>query len=137
MCRRGIPGNLCRVLGLALLTASCTHTQSDVIRVSPSVYEPQADPSTVMVLSGGTDRPYEVLAIVSADKKKQYGDIQEHELIPLLQKEAAALGADALIDLEFERYHGRVWLGVEGNAMTARAKAIRFTDGQESSRPSS
>lgn len=83
---------------------------------------------SVEIIYGGTDRPHRVIGDVKANKGARfvwspYPEIAEGE--EALRKKAAKMGADAVINTQFDRGIS-VW---SWKAVKGRGTAIAFEDG--------
>ncbi len=74
--------------------AACAPTGRNV-RTGPVLAAKAPDCAIMVALDGKLDRPYEIVGLVEAE-----GTGSITQLIPVLQREACALGADALVSLQ-------------------------------------
>lgn len=81
------------LLSLLLVLTACT--TADVLRVDP-LPRPARDPATVEVLFQQPTRAFKVIAWISAANKTTVG-VSSQKIVNRLRKEAAKLGADALL----------------------------------------
>lgn len=120
-------------LSLAALSLTACAPTGRNVRTGPVLSAKPADCPIVVALDGKLDRPYEIVGLVEAE-----GTGSITELIPVLQREACALGADALVSLQQAVGTGYNAVAQSQNGMGqgigtsyatyhATATAVRFT----------
>lgn len=121
--------------GALAIASGCAPTGRHA-RTGPVLEAKPDDCAILVALDNRLDRPYEVVGLVEAE-----GTTSFTTLIPILQQEACALGADALINLSqalgsgynaLAQSNGTMAQGVGTSYSTyhATATAVRFTAAQ-------
>lgn len=93
---------------LAVLSAGCGGVRHQSIRTSSRVLPPRPDTAAVHIYRAGQrpDFPYEEVGVVSATKQASsaFGSARIGDVIGIIQDQARALGADAIILQEASEY---------------------------------
>lgn len=130
----GMPSRLASAsaAALALVFLAACGPSGRHVRTGPALPARPFDCAVTVALDGKVDRPYEVVGLVEAE-----GTGGMTELIPILQREACALGADGLVQLRQAVGSGYTAVAQAGNGMGqgmgssystyhATATAVRF-----------
>lgn len=105
--------------------------QANSIRFGEHQYAPRPVGSQVDVLLSEPSRPYEVIGLVTADKQAAttIGQVKESDLYPALIEQARLIGADAIVDIQFETFaKSAVFSSRNKHALKASAKAIKYKE---------
>jgi hypothetical protein len=109
--------------GLILLAGCRSHTE--VVRLDDRRLDPKPLHESIAILRGEPDRPYREIALVEVKKRAliPFRPPAGYAVHPELKLKAAQLGADAVIQVEYERDRLRA-------TVTALGKAVKFLDSQ-------
>ncbi len=102
---------LCAVVfANALLFTGCASGPREIQRVDPREIRPARSPRNVELLSKSPDQPYHEIAVVDSFRAKKLDAEVTSRMMEDLQKKAAALGADAVINVRrlADRHEGFV-----------------------------
>ena len=114
------------LIALSCLLAGCV--QAEVVRLGTAAPLPAVAPSLVAVFRTPPQQPFAEVAMVSV---KGWKSISANELLAALKKEAAAIGANAIIleTMDEQRVKGATVVGgfiVLHKDRVARALAVRL-----------
>ncbi len=117
-----------RVLSLSALLGALACTSADILRLDPTP-RPQTNPASIQLIGQEPQRPYKVIAIVSAQAGDPgTGNSAEHVRARLL-KEAARLGGHAIL---FDTSSLTRIGGDKSERQQLTGKVIVFTDSTRS-----
>lgn len=125
---------VCGAMLTACVACAGCAVQANAIRFGEHQYDPRPYDAQVDVLLSEPSRPYEVIGLVTADKQAAttIGQVKESDLYPALIEQARLIGADAIIDIQFETFtKSAVFSSRNKHALKASAKAIRYKEKDE------
>ena len=103
------------VVILAFIAAGCSVYQIDSQPEGTAYYPPKKSPSEIIYLES-LDRPHEIIGTVTVTTERRQA---LENILPKMQYEAAALGGDAITDIQTDATG--VWKKIKAQALLGNA----------------